>query len=371
MIRKKIFIFTIILIAVSFFAVPLKFVQAQKVGIKISPTKFEEMVDPGEKLDLVLKVGNESSDPKTFFVYLKDFRADGESGKPKLIAPGTEKGYYLASWIDITGEGTEFAPGEEKSIAFSINVPADIGPGGYYGGIYFGTEPPRFNVGSEDKGAGMSIAQQSGSLVLLRVKGDVFEEANIREFNTDKEVYNTPFEVEFLIRIENKGNVHVKPVGNIFITNMFGKEVDSIIVNENGGNILPQSIRRYTETWEDSSGFGRYKASLGLSYGAPVNLGGQGKQSLYTEKYFWIIPWRIIIPLILGFIFMISMMFLLAKLYKNKAVQKAMEQAGMGRVRYVKKFQGPSPTLRLGMILLIVFIVLFLIVTGVFFLFFA
>jgi len=124
-------------------------------------------------------------------------------------------------------------------------------------------------------------------------------------------------------------------------------------------------------SWEGSRGFGRYTASLGLTYGTSADLGGQGKQTLYTEKYFWIIPWKIITPIFLSLIFISALFILLLRLYKNKAVRKAMEQAGLGHVRYVKKYQGSSPALHFGLILLIVFIILFLIVTATYFIFFA
>ncbi len=344
---------------------------AQGSGIAISPVRIEDIVEPGQVLKKQLKVTNEAGISKTFYVYLRDFKAEGESGRPKLIAPGSEKGYFLASWIDITQEGIPFGPGEEKIIDYLIKVPSNVGPGGYYGAILFGTKPPRLFLESEDKGAGMSIAQQTGSLLLLQVKGDVDEDAIIREFNTDKDFYSTPFNIKFLIRIENRGNVHVKPKGTINIENMFGKEVGKIVINEKNANILPISIRRFETIWEGENGFGRYNAKLGMTYGVSPDKGGQGKQTLYTEKYFWIIPWKIIIPSLLGIVFIGALFILLLKLYKNKAVRKAMQKAGLGHIKYVEKFKGSSPTLHLGVILLIVFIVLFLIIGMIFILFFA
>ena len=363
------FAILVIILFIGFFAVEA--VSAQSIGIRISPTKIEELVDPGQEVTGQIKVANESDIPKVMYVYLKDFKSDGESGRPKLIAPGSEKGYYLASWISITGEAINFEPFEEKVVPFTIKLPSNIGPGGYYGAVFFGTVPPRLQLNSEEKGAGMSIAQQNGTLILLQVKGDVHEEAQVREFNTDKNFYSAPFQANFLIRIENKGNVHVKPFGTININNMFGKEVAKIIVNEPGGNILPDSIRRFESSWEGKDGFGRYEANLGLTYGVATKDGGQGKQSLFARKYFWIIPWKIIIPALLGIVIVVSFFMLLLKMYKNKAVRSAMEKAGMRNVRYVKKYQGPSPVFHFSMILLIILIVLFIIITGIYFIFFA
>lgn len=344
-------------------------VSAQSLGIKISPTKIEDIVDPGGVYNYSIKITNPSDTSIRLYAYLKDFKASGEGGDPILIAPGSEDGYFLASWIDITGEGIDFKPGEEKKISFTVNVPPETGPGGYYGGVFFGTQAPKLNIESEDKGAGMAISQQTGSLVLLQVKGDALEEASIREFNTDREFYGTPYEVNFTTRIENKGNVHVKPQGQISIENLFGEEVAAIRVNEAGGNILPGQIRRFDNSWEGSMGFGRYKAVIGLSYGTSVDLGGQGKQTLYTEKYFWIMPWKIILPVLSTVAFLFILLAVFLRLYRNKAVRSAMAQAGLGHVKYVKKYQAPSPIAHIFMILIVVLIVVFLLISGFYFLF--
>jgi len=343
-----------------------------QVGIKITPVRTEEVVDPGETFKGEVKVLNDSNENKTFYAYLRDFQAEGELGRVRLIAPGApEEESFLASWIDITGKGITFAPGEEKAIPFTINVPANAGPGGHYGAILFGTVPPKLSLETGDKGAGMAIAQQTGSLILLHVNGDVIEDARIREFATEKRVYGTPFDVKFVIRIENMGNVHVKPHGLISIENMFGKEVSVLRVNDAGGNVLPKTIRRFEDEWAEQIGFGRYKAKLGMTYGTSGDQGGGGKQTLYTEIYFWIVPWRIVIPILLGLLLFGASFFLLLRLYRNKAVKKAMEKAGMGRMRYVPKFQGPSPALHLGLILLALFIIIFLIIGFVYWFFLA
>ena len=345
-------------------------VQAQSVGIQISPVKIEELVEPGEKLQKYVKVKNNSDSDKTFFISLRDFEAGDESGRPVLIDPGSKEGNFLATWLEIPTDGIEFKPFEEKTINFFINVPDNVGPGGYYGGIFFGTKPPKLDINSADKGAGMTIAQQNGALILLQVKGEAFEEAMIREFRTNQELYSTPYDVDFKVRIENIGNVHVKPYGKIEIKNMFGHKVAEVIVNKGGGNTMPKSIRTYTSlTWAGKQGFGRYQADLGLSYGISVKDGGQGKKSLVATKYFWIMPWNIIIPLSISLLIVIALFIFLLRLYRNKAIKKAMEQ--MGLMHKGRRQQTPSPTGQFFIIFVIVFIVVFLVVSSVYFLFFS
>jgi hypothetical protein len=178
--KKNVYFLATFLLALFFVFANTSVVLAQSIGIKMSPIVLEELVDPGQVISRQLKVTNESATARTFFVYLRDFGSEGESGQAKLLPPGTDYGYSIASWVDITGEAMDFAPYQEKIINYQIRVPEDIGPGGYRGAILMGTEPPRLQVDSEDKGAGMSIAQQSASLILLQFKGYIDEIASIR-----------------------------------------------------------------------------------------------------------------------------------------------------------------------------------------------
>jgi hypothetical protein len=357
-------------LAIVIFCLFMSFMPAAlALGIKISPLKIEEIVQPGETMPQVIKVTNSSEISKTLYPYFRDFVADGEVGSPKLIDIGSSEG--MGAWIKLPDTGVSFAPNEEKEISFNIEVPKSVTPGGHYGAILFGNKPDNIKLNSEDKGAAMVTAQQVACLILLQVAGDVKEDGRIREFKTDKSLYSSPYKVSFLTRVENLGNVHIKPRGNIRITNMFGQEVANLAFNDQGSNTLPNSIRRYTNEWADKQGFGRFKASLGLTYGTPAEKGGNGMESMFAEQTFWIMPWRTIIPIFLGLVFLISLIILWLRFYKSKAVKKAMEQMGYGRVRYVKKISGPMPAFHFTLIISTILLLLFVLGMVVYFLFLA
>lgn len=271
-------------------------------GIKIVPSLVDDLVEPGEVLKKSVRVTNIAETPATMYAILMDFKPTGEEGKARLIAPNSEEGAFIASWIDITQEPIEFKPGEEKTIPYTIAVPENAGPGGHYGAISFGTKAPKTRPGDSEKGAAVGISQQTVSLVLLQVAGDVSEKAIVREFAADKNVYSTPFESKFTIRVENLGNTHISPRGVIEIKDMFGRKVSSITINDKNANILPDSIRKFESIWRGSSGFGRYEATLSLSYGTPPSLGGKGKKTLSIKTYFWVFPTRIMLFSFIGIV---------------------------------------------------------------------
>jgi hypothetical protein len=371
--KKIIGFFLFCLLAPVFFALSLPVSAADPGGeaLMISPARLEELVNPGETITRSVKVVNNSTSPKKLFAFLRDFKSEGEEGVAKLIEPGSEEGAYISSWIKISGEGVDFLAGEEKQFDFSIEVPKTAGPGGYYGAIIFGTRGEEVRLDAAEKGAAIAVAQQAGTLILLQIKGEAQEDAMVRDFITDKEIYATPFAVKFTTRIENQGNVHLKPHGTIEVSNLLGDKVITLRVNDNGANILPRSLRKFENTWQSAMAFGRYKAVLALSYGTPAASGGAGKQTLSSIKFFWIFPWKIIAFLVLGLVFFGALVYLILKMYKNRAINKIMTEMGIGKEYYVKKYQGPSPWLHLALTILVIFIAVFILAAATYFLFFA
>jgi hypothetical protein len=332
---KKLFCFLVVLMVFGSFkcVIPVE-AQTSAIGIKIVPAVLGGdgplLVKPGDFLSEELSVTNKSDKELDMYAYLRDFKAADEKGSPELIVPGTESGNYISSWINITSEPIRFLPGQEIKIPYTISIPNNVGPGGYYGAIVFGTQAPKTKPGEAEKGAAIGVAQQATALILLRVDGKSDERADIREFKTDKNIYSTPFEVKFTAKVENLGNVHIQPVGMIEVKNMFDKKVASLMVNEDRNNVLPKSSRSYGSSWKENFGFGKYQALITLSYGLPANKGGDGRKSVTMSHYFWVLPTKMVSFVVIGILVFVGLMTITLKMYKRKAIKEAMERMGNG-----------------------------------------
>jgi hypothetical protein len=179
----------------------------------------------------------------------------------------------------------------------------------------------------------VSIVSTVGVLVFGRVSGKLDEKMEVATFGGGNGVY-TSMPVKLEIRLTNKGNTHLRPVGNVFITNMFGKQVASPQVNMDMGSVLPGSSRRFDVKWaqpgirEDASEFsrewhsfamGKYTAVLALNYGDQNNM-----QHLSGTYSFWIIPWKLL-ALILGIIIAIIITLVLIFKGYNKSLIRRYE----------------------------------------------
>jgi len=226
-------------------------------GITIIPPKFELFANPGDVVTETIRVKNESDAPLVFGVLIEDFSSSGETGGVVLEEGETDTSYSLKNWIEASATNLSLQPGEEQTFPFSINIPRDAEPGGHYASILF-------QLGSGEAEAGVtSVQHRVGSLVLLRVSGNVQEEASIETFSAP--VYSRSTPVTFSLRVENKGTTHIRPNGTIIITNIFGQKVDEIPLNT--ANVFPGAIRKIDTQWNPGTVLGHYTATLVASYG--------------------------------------------------------------------------------------------------------
>ena len=93
---------------------------------------------------------------------------------------------------------------------------------------------------------------------------------------------------------------------------MFGKEVASFQLNQNKGNILPASIRKFENTLEKKLLFGRYKVQADLVYGSE-------KKIITASHTFWVIPYK----LILLAIAIIVLLYFLIRGYNRVILKRA------------------------------------------------
>jgi len=255
-------------------------------GIRIAPSIIEEAVDPGETLNLSLRVTNVSAVPITYYFAKKDIKGVTGNGTPIFAEDEEPTDFEVSSWIRFETESIDLDAGEEKEVSFQVIVPADATPGSHFGGIFMVLKPPKLR----ESGAG--VGYEVGTILSLRIAGDTLEEARIREFFSDKTMYSKP-EVKFTTTVENIGNVLIRPVGPIEIINIFGEKVDSIRVNSSAGAVLPGVQRTFENNWKgERFTFGRYQVVLSLVYG------DDGRKTISQTISFWVLPLRIILPIL-------------------------------------------------------------------------
>lgn len=283
---------------------------AQTQGIEIKPGIVEDRVNPGDTYRFTLSVKNLAPEERTYYVVLEDILGVNDEGLPVFAADGQATGYEISQWITPETTSVTLGAGASQSVAFVVRVPLEATPGSHFGGVFFAATPPA----QGETGAAVGI--QVGSVVSLRISGDIVEDARLREFSSGKSVYSAP-NVDFTVRVENMSNVLVRPRGTIEITNMRGSQVAVVRVNDSGGAIFPETERIYRPMWDhEEFAFGRYQAVLSLSYGE------DSRKSISGVSTFWVLPAKLILS-VLGGLFIAALgLFLFVRSYIRKKLRE-------------------------------------------------
>jgi hypothetical protein len=270
----KKFIVPVVAVAAAVFVFIFPVKAADTTSISISPLTFDLSGNAGDTIVNEVIVRNTGKETLNINVESQDFVASGEEGEVNLT--DTNNTYSLSKWIEINDGKFAIAGGQQKRVKFSIRLPFNAEPGGHYASVFAHLSPP---AGAQ---SGAYIGQKIGALVLMRVAGKTTESASVETFKTAKSQY-AKGPVDFDLRIKNTGTVHIKPKGMIAITNMWGKKVADVSVDQK--NVLPGAIRHMSAKWEKTPKFGKYTATL-LTYYGPDN------KQLTAATTFWIIPWK-------------------------------------------------------------------------------
>ena len=315
---------SLITIAITLLAslvLPAHIASAQSTGsqaLEIGPPVINLVGDPGQTVTAQVSLRDVSDGQLVVTSQINDFVAGDESGTPKLLLEdGEESPYSMKSWFSPISEQV-LEPREVVSQDITINIPASAAPGGYYAVIRFTGVAPDLD------GTGVALSASLGSLVFLRVNGDVNEDIAIEEFYTaNEDSAQTLFQtapVNFVVRLKNNGTIHEQPAGKIAVKDMFGNDVANVNVNLPPRNILPDSIRRFDQALDSRNIgnrilFGYYTADLTVTYG--------DGETVTAKTGFWVIPYTLIAIVVIGLILAIFLLRFLVRRYNRFIVKQA------------------------------------------------
>jgi hypothetical protein len=271
-------------------------------ALTISPARIEINGDPGATVGGEFTLINEQATSQTFYVSYENFSAQGETGTPSF----SSEQVGLDTWLGVVPPEVTIAPGQAVKIPYTINIPADADPGGYFAAIFWSTTPPSTSASQ------VSIGAKIGLLVLLRVNGDIRESGGITQFDRNGHgFFYTALPVSMRYKFRNDGADRVEPSGTMTIRDTVYLPAAHLDANEATGNILPGSVRQFTVDWlkynapMPKSFFGAVQYewknfAVGL-YSAHLDL-VYGSEQLHAKKVLWffVFPWQLLILIFVG-----------------------------------------------------------------------
>jgi hypothetical protein len=293
-------------------------------GIRISPVRTDLTIKPGETSSLTLTVENITATSAEFEAIINDFVAgNNEQGQPALIldnnkfAPSHSLKRYISDIPNVT-----INAGESKQVKVSISIPNSAAAGGYYGAVRFSP------AGSEKNNNNVTLSASVGSLILVKVPGDLKENLILDSFDVrtsegaigGSSLFVSSNSLYAVARFKNSGNVHEQPFGKILLKRG-DKILQTIEINNTDpkGNVLPDSTRRFAVKLDKVGLWGKYTVQGNFGYGS----GGQlisGSTSFFVFPLVYILIGVAIVALIAAAIFWLPRA---VKRYNQNVIRRA------------------------------------------------
>lgn len=292
-------------------------------GLRVSPVVTNLSADPGKTLSVQVFVQDVTKAPMTLQVEINDFTASNdESGEPALLLnPGQYAPTHSLKKFVAPIPNLSLLPGQQKAITVHINIPKDAGGGGYFGAVRFA--PASASGGNQN----VTLLASVASLILVRVSGNVVDDLKLASLEVQQgkdgasQVFFTSNKnLLSVIRFQNAGNVQEQPFGKLLLKKG-NQQIASYEINNTPirGNVLPDSIRKFTVNLDKVGSFGKYTLVGNFGYGTKGQL-ISGQTTFYIIPLSLIILAGIIIVLILLLIFVFPR---LLRAYNRRVVQRA------------------------------------------------
>ena len=338
--RKKLFLLFLLLL-VSF--APANAQQISNPSLKISPHTLELKVKRGEIISEKIRILNQSGFPIPIIAKPINFGAEEETGDMFFYDHGEDSSFEPRNWIKVEEPNFILSAGETETVNFSIKIPEDINPGGYYATIIFEPQlPPTYFKKGQPK-----AIPKIGAILLFSVEIEGLaknsEPMAIAEFNIPEKFHLKKLEdflkniirlipsaqakkekrfsivetsqLQFDLLIKNNDIYHIKPSGKLAIHSGNNKTIGETEIPKT--TILPGKSRKIPVEFNPEIPamikklpgsipnfisknlfFGKYHASLLLDADGIA---------MQEEIEFWVFPWKFFLIIVFIMIVIILM----------------------------------------------------------------
>ncbi|MFH1536224.1 MAG: hypothetical protein ABIC96_04125 [Patescibacteria group bacterium] len=270
---------------------------ASGISLGVSPPIIQIDTQAPSSIKAPFSIKNLGDENQELSILFKPFKASPqENGEVSYLPideiPGADPFIFEKIHIidnDQSIVSVTLAPGQQKDLTLSIEIPRDEPPSDYYFSITFMSHPELAEGSKSDQmnqdnkqNQSLSIAGISTNVLLsIGPKGET--QGTLEEFSSPFFLEKGP--VPFTVRVKNASAFFIVPKGNILIKNMFGQTVGKI--NLLPVNILSDSIRQIPDSPESLNALWPESFILGF-YSAQLNLALSDSGPIYNKTVYFI-----------------------------------------------------------------------------------
>ncbi|GLV46968.1 hypothetical protein TJA_01440 [Thermus sp. LT1-2-5] len=242
--------------------------QAQ-TGVGVSPPRALYPATPGASLTGSVLVDHPGrSGTLQVEVVLQDVLLQAD-GRPLYLDPGSHP-RSLARWLSVNPLTFFLQPQATQEVRYTVQVPGGVGPGTYWGIIFFESAPAGAREGQG--GLGIRVKTRVGHVVYVEV-GQVTRSGRIQGFRYLPPSREGPAQVR--LSFQNTGTGLLRLKGRVEVRDLQGRPLAQAEVPETAS--LPGATHEIPAPLKEPLAPGRYLVLAVLDYGSPSLIAGEGR----------------------------------------------------------------------------------------------
>jgi hypothetical protein len=223
------------------------------------------------------------------------------------VLPRNAKQVNIGKWVTFDENPIHVTPDKKKTIGFTINIPSDVTPGTYGGGVSVTPYTPPVT----QKATGVVTSTRVVTPFYVKVSGEKVSAFDWTDFS-----YMHDQNHNFNFAFSNKGNTYIKAVGEMSLQNSTG---ETYILPLPTITLLQHKDAKISIPWEEKPFFGFFTATATLKFSEYDLQSNSFKEisALTKTVTFSVIPWTFIIVVIATLILLIIALILRKILLKR------------------------------------------------------
>ncbi len=270
-------------------------VHATPQVVTMTPTSASPVIAPGKSFSGTLQVINNGQSGYDYTVYSTPYHVTGENYTPNFNVIHNVPD--VSKWFTLGAAKGHSNPGQATTIRYTITVPPQVAPGGYYATVFAQTR----TVPSGS--SGVAINERVGEVFYIQVAGPVVQKGDLVGWSA---TFLQAPPVVAAVRLQNTGGLHFAATVQYSVRDIFGHVKYSV---KSTHEVLPQTTRRIAMSWDSAPAFGLFKLSGTASY--------LGDTKVLSTK--WVLVVSMAIRVAVGIIVLILIILRLGQVVRRRS----------------------------------------------------
>lgn len=250
-------------------------------NIIMSPASVQVSAKPGQSVTGSFDTFDAGTEPFNYKVYAAPYRVQGQHYDPSFTSlPGKTD---ASTWLTITSNQTgTIKPKKHVRVTYTLSIPKDTAPGGYYAVLFAETIP-------DTTAQGVATTNRVGNILYITAEGAIRQAGSLQPASLPPVVFGSSLSLP--TTVANTGGTHFTTTAYNSVTSLFGS---TVFQDKASRYVLPETKRTIDATWKFRAPFGVYR----IKQSADI----LGKRHTSPDRWIFVMQWWALAVLAAGIV---------------------------------------------------------------------